>query len=95
MLVSFDQELQGKQKLYLEIFFRNCNPGDTVLGRNPSCVLRQERKGQSLLKRKKGGYQRDYINCFERVVANAGKQTYTILYMINCLYLLLGDTFSF
>lgn len=43
-----------------------------------------QRKGQSLLKQKKGGSQRDYINYFERVVADAGKQTYTILSVINC-----------
>lgn len=44
MLVSFNQELQGKQKLYLGVFLVIANPGDTDLGRNPT-VFQGGKKG--------------------------------------------------
>lgn len=51
------------------------------------------KKGTEFIKTEKGGFQRDYTSCFERAVIGAGKQTYNMLYMINCLCLLLGERF--
>lgn len=40
-------------------------------------------------------FQRNYTSCFERAVVGACKQTYIMLYVINCLCLWIGEKFIF
>lgn len=67
------------QKALFRDLFRNCKSGDTDFGRNPT-VFQEERKGAKFIKTERGGFQKNYISCFERAVFGAGKQTYTMLY---------------
>lgn len=71
-------EMRG-QKLYWEVFLGIANPGDTDFGRNPT-IFQGERKGTKFIKTEKGGFQKNYVSCFEKAVFGAGKQTYTVLY---------------
>lgn len=43
----------------------------------------------------KGSFKGDYMSFSERAMVGTSKQTYTILYMINCLCLLPGEIFIF
>lgn len=89
--INPDQELQDKQKLYLRVFFRNCNSVATDLGRNPNLCSKGERV--RVYKDRKRGVIKRITTCLERAVIGAGKETYIMLYRINCLCLLLGAIF--
>lgn len=54
MSITFDQEMQDKQKLYLGAFYGLADPGDTDLGRNSSCVLKEKERDRVYKDRKRG-----------------------------------------
>lgn len=87
-------ELQGKQKFYLVVFLVTINPGETDLGRNLT-MFKGGKKRTTFIKTEKEGLLKGLCTLLWKTVIGAGKQTYAMLYRINCLYLLLGEKYIF
>lgn len=85
--VNYEQELQGKQKLYLEVLFRNCNLGNTDLGLKPQ-LFQMGKKETEFVKREKLGMSKGS----HKLVCKSSDwcwqaDLHCAIYMINCLCL--------
>lgn len=68
--------------------------GNIHLVRNPNYVPNMKER-ERVCEDRTRWLPKSYMSCFERTVTGAGKHTYTMLYMTNCVCLLLGEKFIF